>query len=72
MHRSTLDISIFVSNMSSGDAGVQGWSIMHLSASCISIFDAILPHSTAILPEFNGTNPDRVGFTGNQEDDVNL
>jgi len=69
MHPSTLrgegsdDIFISVSIMSFVVAG----------ASSISIFEATLTHSTAILPGFNETNPDRLGFTCNQEDNnVNL
>ena len=71
MHPSTLrgegsdhvSISISISIMSFVVAG----------ASNISIFEATLAHSMAILPGFNETNPDRLGFTCNQEDNnVNL
>ena len=68
MHRSTLGVegsdhvSISISIMSFVVAG----------ASSISILETTLAHSTAILPGFNETNPDRLGFTRNQEDIVNL
>ena len=69
MHPSTLrgegsdhvSISIFI------------MSFVVAGTSSISIFEATLAHSMAILPGFNETNPDRLGFTCNQEDNnVNL
>ena len=70
MHPSTLrgegsdhiSISIFIMSF-----------VVAAGASSISIFETTLAHSTAILPGFNETKPDRLGFTCNQEDNnVNL